>query len=30
MHVWVLPAAMAGFMGLHFVMIRRTGISRPL
>jgi quinol-cytochrome oxidoreductase complex cytochrome b subunit len=30
MHIWVLPAIIVGFMGLHFVMIRRTGISRPL
>lgn len=30
MHIWVLPAVISMFMGLHFVMIRRTGISRPL
>lgn len=30
MHVWVLPAIMVVFMGLHFAMIRRTGISKPL
>lgn len=30
MHVWVLPAVAVVFMVLHFVMIRRTGISRPL
>lgn len=30
MHVWVLPAVISGFMGMHFFMIRRTGISRPL
>jgi quinol-cytochrome oxidoreductase complex cytochrome b subunit len=30
MHVWVLPAAISGFMGMHFLMIRRTGISKPL
>ncbi len=30
MHIWVLPAIAFMFMALHFVMIRRTGISRPL
>jgi ubiquinol-cytochrome c reductase cytochrome b subunit len=30
LHIWVLPAAAIGLMGLHFAMIRRTGISRPL
>ena len=30
MHVWVLPGAISGFMGMHFLMIRRTGISKPL
>jgi len=30
LHIWVLPAIISMFMGLHFVMIRRTGISRPL
>lgn len=30
MHVWILPATIIGFMGMHFVMIRKTGISRPL
>lgn len=30
LHIWVLPAVIVGFMGMHFVMIRRTGISRPL
>jgi len=30
MHVCVLPALIAGFMGLHFLMIRKTGISEPL
>jgi quinol-cytochrome oxidoreductase complex cytochrome b subunit len=30
LHIWVLPAIMAGFMAMHFAMIRRTGISRPL
>ena len=29
-HVWVLPATTVAFMGMHFAMIRRTGISRPL
>lgn len=30
LHIWILPAVMAGFMGMHFAMIRRTGISKPL
>lgn len=30
MHIWILPACISMFMGMHFVMIRRTGISRPL
>jgi quinol-cytochrome oxidoreductase complex cytochrome b subunit len=30
LHIWVLPAIVSGFMGMHFTMIRRTGISRPL
>ena len=30
MHIWVLPATTVIFMGMHFVMIRRTGISKPL
>jgi len=30
MHVWILPAVITAFMGMHFAMIRRTGISRPL
>ncbi len=30
LHIWILPAVMSGLMGLHFVMIRRTGISKPL
>ncbi len=30
LHIWGLPAIMVAFMGLHFAMIRRTGISRPL
>jgi quinol-cytochrome oxidoreductase complex cytochrome b subunit len=29
-HIWVLPAASVLFMLMHFVMIRRTGISKPL
>jgi hypothetical protein len=29
-HVLVLPAAMIVLMGLHFLMIRRQGIARPL
>jgi len=30
LHIWILPAMISGFMALHFAMIRRTGISRPL
>lgn len=30
MHVCVLPVVAVVFMGLHFAMIRRTGISKPL
>ncbi len=30
MHIWVLPGVSVLMMGLHFIMIRRTGISRPL
>jgi len=30
MHIWVLPGAAMVFMGMHFTMIRRTGISKPL
>ncbi|MCK6486018.1 MAG: cytochrome b N-terminal domain-containing protein [Phycisphaerae bacterium] len=30
MHIWILPGLMSGFMVMHFLMIRRTGISRPL
>ena len=30
LHIWVIPAVITGFMGMHFAMIRRTGISRPL
>lgn len=30
MHVAVIPALIALVMGMHFIMIRRTGISRPL
>jgi len=30
LHIWVLPALISLFMLMHFVMIRRTGISRPL
>ena len=30
MHIWALPAVAVVFMGMHFVMIRRTGISKPL
>jgi len=30
MHIWGLPAVLVIMMALHFIMIRRTGISRPL
>jgi ubiquinol-cytochrome c reductase cytochrome b subunit len=30
LHIWVLPATMVIFMAMHFAMIRRTGISKPL
>jgi ubiquinol-cytochrome c reductase cytochrome b subunit len=30
MHIWMLPGIAVILMGLHFVMIRRTGISKPL
>ena len=30
LHIWVIPAIVVLFMGMHFAMIRRTGISRPL
>jgi len=30
LHIWILPAIISGFMVMHFLMIRRTGISRPL
>lgn len=30
MHIWILPGLISAFMVMHFVMIRRTGISRPL
>ena len=30
LHIWILPGIISLFMALHFVMIRRTGISRPL
>ena len=29
-HIWILPGLISGFMAMHFLMIRRTGISRPL
>ncbi|MBI5181453.1 MAG: cytochrome b N-terminal domain-containing protein, partial [Nitrospirae bacterium] len=29
-HVVVLPLTLVGFLGLHFIMIRMVGISRPL
>jgi quinol-cytochrome oxidoreductase complex cytochrome b subunit len=30
LHIWVLPAIAIMMMLMHFAMIRRTGISRPL
>jgi quinol-cytochrome oxidoreductase complex cytochrome b subunit len=30
LHIWVLPAIVVVFMLMHFAMIRRTGIARPL
>jgi len=30
MHIWVLPSVAVAFMVMHFAMIRRTGISKPL
>ncbi len=30
LHIWIMPAVVSAFMGMHFAMIRRTGISRPL
>jgi len=30
MHIWILPGTISALMGAHFLMIRRTGISRPL
>jgi quinol-cytochrome oxidoreductase complex cytochrome b subunit len=30
MHIWVLPGISILVMVMHFLMIRRTGISRPL
>ncbi|MFQ5653864.1 MAG: cytochrome b N-terminal domain-containing protein [Planctomycetota bacterium] len=30
MHIWGLPLITVAFMGMHFAMIRRTGISKPL
>lgn len=30
LHVWIIPGLISGFMAMHFLMIRRTGISRPL
>lgn len=30
MHVWLLPAIVAGLLLLHFLMVRKQGISRPL
>lgn len=30
LHIWILPAVVSGFMAMHFLMIRRTGISKPL
>jgi ubiquinol-cytochrome c reductase cytochrome b subunit len=30
LHIWILPACTSAFMAMHFLMVRRTGISRPL
>ena len=30
LHIWVIPVVIISFMGMHFAMIKRTGISRPL
>ena len=30
LHIWIIPAVISAFMAMHFAMIRRTGISRPL
>mgnify|MGYP002622994670 CR=1 FL=1 len=30
LHIWILPGTAVLFMLMHFMMIRRTGISRPL
>ncbi len=30
LHIWIIPATISAFMAMHFAMIRRTGISRPL
>jgi menaquinol-cytochrome c reductase cytochrome b subunit len=30
LHVWILPSILVILMGLHFVIIRRQGISGPL
>lgn len=30
LHIWILPGIISAFMAMHFAMIRRTGISRPL
>jgi ubiquinol-cytochrome c reductase cytochrome b subunit len=30
LHIWIIPLTVVAFMAVHFVMIRRTGISRPL
>ena len=30
LHIWVIPTVLVAFMAMHFMMIRRTGISRPL
>lgn len=30
LHIWILPCVVSGVMALHFLMIRRTGISKPL
>ncbi len=30
LHIWILPCVSCAMMALHFIMIRRTGISKPL
>ncbi len=30
LHVLIIPVATVTFMGLHFIMVRRQGIMKPL